>query len=210
MKYLFFTIFTASVATLSAFSNESLDQQHDQDAVGILQPTFSNDSPLPQENLESRARCKSRARCRRHSHSSSQVVESLAYGSFYLSIVDLPIVVAPGSFIPFTNVSAANAVFLQNGSILIAQPGDYFVNFGVHLLADETGQVALALNGVVQPGSNIVIVTGEGSGSNSTIVHVPTVPAFLSVVNNGATAITPISGDAGAFIALAQLSGSTD
>jgi hypothetical protein len=73
--------------------------------------------------------------------------------------------------------------------------------------------VALALNGVFpQPGSNVILDQQRGLKDVSTIIHVRTVPATLSIVNYGAADFTvgapgglPGQPNVAAFISLEKL-----
>lgn len=208
MKNLFFIIFMTSATALFALSNEPL-LDHCDDSIQLLQSDLSKSSPLPSQQLESKMR-----RHRRHHSSSHKMVDGLAYGSFYRSASSSEsISIAPVAVIPLTNTTVGREVFLQNGSVLITQAGDYLVDFGVSLERFTSGRIALALNGVFpQPGSNITISEASAAGltTATTIVRVETVPAILSLVNNGTDLIVVTTdsstADVVAFITVEQLS----
>lgn len=225
MKKMFFALLMTSSTLLCALPPESIsDLEH------VLQP-FN----------ELEARCPRRhKRC--HEESSADVencqnVVSIAYGSFYTLSTFTPqialnteenqtkkgikkqpavieVIVAPGSPIIFdqTSVTKDNVKLRNDGQILVTEPGDYVVNFGVAGFSFEPLQFALVLNGRIQPSSTI---SGPADGeltSASTILHIPVAsagnPSILSVINNGQEDLTldgSVENSVAAFINIESL-----
>lgn len=210
MKRMFLALVLASATSLFALSNESLSYSRDV-SFGRVAWDPPVEPTIPSEGLES----KFREIHRRHSH--HQVVDSIAYGSFYTEngiTVSIEPPFPPGSSIILNQISVARNVTLLAGSIVrLDEPGDYAVDFGISATALGIEQIpitiGLALNGVSQPGSSISNKTSGGLFSGSTIVRVLSAPAYLTLVNQTDEDIalgTLTPGDVTAFVTVHKLS----
>lgn len=186
------------------------------------------------KELECRNPCRHpRRKCLDHENVLFQqtlVTPALAYGSFYTketlimdetekvsegknALMDEAIILV-GSPILFNQTDlATNSLRLQaDGSILFTQPGTYQVKYGACTIPLEifigATEIALALNGVVIPGSDITLVTNRRLDTQSLMFSVPNAPATLTLINNGVENFglaTFIPETISAFITLKQL-----
>lgn len=204
MKNLFLIACMVSATTLCA--SESLVGPCDA-SIGKTQVSLQEEPTIPSEGLECGIRFR---RHRRHSSSHRPVppvLDSVAYGSFYTEGGGTELIIPFGSIIPLRNVTVSNNTFLNlDGTISLAEAGDYFIEFGASVTGESTAiaTIGLALNGdAPQPGSNIALPTPGQLTTASTILRVAG-PSILSLVNISDTfALSPTN--VNAFVSVSKL-----
>ena len=146
-------------------------------------------------------------------------VLSLAYGSIFTEQQTTPI--NDQIAIPFTSETEASTnVALINdlsfigagGSLLISEPGDYFVMYGLSILPSINlyPRFALTLDGILVPGSEVNINFTKQITTVSTIMHVANPNTILRLINNTGGGLdqtlgSSILGDVTAFLTVEKL-----
>jgi hypothetical protein len=217
MKKLFLALMLASATSLFAFSSEQINP--------LSAPQFEqNQANIPHYSFQE-LECKKLLS--KHCHDCYKKHDGVAYGSFFtedgasLEVSSTPIVtdVDPGQAIVLNreSISTKHVTLLPGGIIRIDAKGDYLVNFGASVTSivvpeatpqqPDPFQIALELNAMILPGSNISTDFSSEIFSGSTTIHV-TGPSTLKIINNGSASFklsSDIPGNVTAFLTINKL-----
>lgn len=148
-----------------------------------------------------------------------------AYGSVYTEDMTTVLATMPFSPVNFTYETQASTDNIslhstlsnngEGGSVLISEPGDYFVIYGLILssVTESAPRFVLTLNGILIPGSNMSVGQAGQISTVTTIMHVSEHDSILALINNSGASQdlqANFSGDITAFLSVEKLHESAD